>query len=135
MPISMCWPSGEYSQVNVEGMRSLRNVSVMRSRANSPRRLTQAPRLVEIVTSGDAVTMRAASADLPRPSSFRSAPKPACVDISGWIDHVELARDLEPRRRQAALTLGNERHRFKKRTKLVQQTRTVLRTGPTHGLA
>ena len=58
MPSSMCWPFGENSQAKVEGMRSFLNVSGMHSRANSPRRFTQAPRLVETVTSGEVVTMR-----------------------------------------------------------------------------
>ena len=58
MPSSICWPCGENSQLKVEGMRSLLKVSAMASRANSPRRLTQGPRLVETVTSGEVVTMR-----------------------------------------------------------------------------
>ena len=58
MPSSMCCPFGEKSQLKVEGIFSLRNRSAFSARANSPRRLTQAPRLVDTVTSGDAVTMR-----------------------------------------------------------------------------
>src|SRR6516165_6019528 len=61
MPSSMCWPFGENSQLNVEGMRSLLNVSAKVSRANRPRRFTHGPRLVDTVTSGEAVTMRAAT--------------------------------------------------------------------------
>src|SRR5262249_19031407 len=76
----------ENSQVNVEGMRSLLNVSAIASRANRPRRFTQAPRLVETVTSGEVVTMRAAYSPWSRPISLRIAPKPACVDITGWIE-------------------------------------------------
>ena len=64
MPSSMCWPFGENSQLKVEGMRSLLKVSAMLSRANSPRRFTHGPRLVETVTSGEVVTMRSASARL-----------------------------------------------------------------------
>ena len=85
MPSSMCWPLGENSQLKVEGMRSLLKVSAMLSRANRPRRLTHGPRLVETVTSGEVVTMRSASAVFSRASSLSSAPKPNCVDISGWI--------------------------------------------------
>src|SRR5580693_4093746 len=62
MPSSMCWPVGEKSQLKVEGMRSLLNVSAKTSRANRPRRLTHEPRLVDTVTSGDVVTMQAAFA-------------------------------------------------------------------------
>ena len=58
MPSSMCWPLGENSQLKVEGICSLLKVSASASRANSPRRFTQGPRLVETVTSGEAVTMR-----------------------------------------------------------------------------
>ena len=64
MPSSMCWPFGENSQLKVEGMRSLLNVSASFSRANRPRRLTHGPRLVETVTSGEVVTMRSASVRL-----------------------------------------------------------------------
>ena len=76
MPSSMCWPFGENSQLKVEAMRSLLNVSAIFSRANRPRRFTHGPRLVETVTSGDVVTMRCAKSESPRPSSFSSAPKP-----------------------------------------------------------
>ena len=85
MPSSICWPLGEKSQLNVEGMRSLLNVSASVSRANRPRRLTHGPRLVETVTSGEVVTMRSASSRLLAPSSLSNAPKPACVDITGWM--------------------------------------------------
>src|SRR5262249_52830898 len=49
------------------------------------RRLTHGPRLVDTVTSGEAVTMRSESGVTLRPSSLSSAPKPSCVDICGWI--------------------------------------------------
>ena len=84
MPSSMCWPLGENSQVKVEGMRSLLNTSAIASCANRPRRLTQAPRLVETVTSGEVVTMRRANSLSPRPSSLRMAPKPVCVEVTAW---------------------------------------------------
>ena len=83
MPSSMCWPLGENSQLKVEAMRSFLNVSAIDLRANNPRRFTQGPRLVETVTSGDVVTMRAASSDFCWPSSLSSAPKPVCVDMVG----------------------------------------------------
>ncbi len=57
----------------------------MLSRANNPRRLTHGPRLVDTVTSGEVVTTREASGVCSRASSLSSAPKPNCVDISGWI--------------------------------------------------
>ena len=85
MPSSMCWPFGENSQLKVDGMRSLLNVSAIASRANRPRRFTHGPRLVETVTSGEVVTMRAATSDFSRASSLSSAPKPNCVDMVGWI--------------------------------------------------
>ena len=43
-----------------------------------------------------------------------SAPKPACVDISGWIVTGELVRHLDARRLQAALAAGGERHAVEK---------------------
>ena len=85
MPSSICWPVGENSQLKVDGIRSLLNVSAKASRANRPRRLTHEPRLVDTVTSGDVVTMRAASGVSSRAISLSSAPKPVCVDIFGWI--------------------------------------------------
>ena len=83
MPSSICWPLGEKSQLKVEGIFSLRNRSAFSARANSPRRLTQAPRLVDTVTSGEAVTMREASSVSPRAISLSTSPKPCCVDICG----------------------------------------------------
>ena len=86
MPSSMCWPVGANSQLKVEAMRSLLNVSAIFSRANSLRRFTHGPRLVETVTSGDVVTMRLTKSESPRPSSLSSAPNPNCVDMVGWIE-------------------------------------------------
>ena len=111
MPSSICWPLGENSQLKVEGMRSLLKVSASFSRANRPRRLTQAPRLVETVTSGEVVTMRSRElAVCSRPSSLSSAPKPACVDIAG----CERDRQARPAPRCAAADGGarpaGERH-------------------------
>src|SRR5438067_221900 len=82
MPSSMCWPLGENSQLNVDGMRSLLKVSASACWANSPRRLTHGPRLVETVTSGEVVTMRSASAELSLASSLRIEPNPVWVDIT-----------------------------------------------------
>ena len=81
MPSSRCWPLGEKSQLKVDGIFSCRNRSWFSALANRPRRLTQAPRLVETVTSGDAVTMREASSLSPRASSLSTSPKPCWVDI------------------------------------------------------
>ena len=63
-------------------MRSALKVSFISSRAKRPRRFTQAPRLVETVTSGEVVTMRAAKGSPERASSLRISPKPCCVDIA-----------------------------------------------------
>ncbi len=82
MPSSMCWPLGEKVQSKVEGMRSCRNRSAIASRANSPRRFTQPPRLVETVTSGEVVTMRSASGPPMRAISAISRPKPCWVESS-----------------------------------------------------
>ncbi len=67
MPSSICWPFGENSHVEGRGNALvLERVGHAASRANRPRRLTQAPRLVETVTSGEVVTMRAASSSFAR---------------------------------------------------------------------
>ena len=97
MPSSTCWPLGENSQLKVEGMRSLLKVSAIASRANSPRRFTQPPRLVETVTSGEVVTMRCANSPSCLPISLSSAPKPACVDMLGWIVTGSVVRHRESR--------------------------------------
>ena len=82
MPSSKCCPCGEKRQWKVDGMRSVRNTSAISSRANSPRRFTHPPRLVDTVTSGDVVTMRPASAVSPFAKSCISWPKPCWVDSS-----------------------------------------------------
>ena len=79
MPSSICCPLGENSQLNVDGIRSLLNVSAIACRANNPRRFTQGPKLVETVTSGDVVTMRSANAPLLRAISSSTRPKAVCV--------------------------------------------------------
>src|SRR5262245_29546311 len=94
MPSSICWPFGENSQLNVEGICSRLNVSAMALRANKPRLFTHGPRLVETVTSGDVVTMRRENSLSLRPISLRMAPKPVCVDITGWIVTVRLSGTL-----------------------------------------
>ncbi len=51
-------------------------------RSKMPRRLTQGPRFVETVTSGEVVTSRSVNSPGSRDRSFRSLPNPSCVDIS-----------------------------------------------------
>src|ERR1700688_3137397 len=84
MPSSMCWPAGEKCQLKVDGMRSLVTVSAKASRANRPRRLTHEPRLVDTVTSGDVVTMRAASGVSVAGTLLQMAAEP------GWGDNFGL---------------------------------------------
>ncbi len=129
MPSSMCWPLGENSQLKVEGMCSLLKVSASFSSANSPRRLTHAPRLVETVTSGEVVTTRSAIADCPRPSSLSSAPKPSCVDISGLIGDREVGRRRDALGRAAALACG-ERHALEEGAQLVFRNRQPFELVP-----
>ena len=80
IPSSRCWPAGEKVQLKVDGIRSFLNVSAISSLANRPRRFTQAPRLVETVTSGEVVTMRLASSVSPLAISCMRSPNPACVE-------------------------------------------------------
>ena len=56
MPSSMCCPRGEAAHTWKEATASSRKVSACSRAENTPRRLTQPPRLVETVTSGDVVT-------------------------------------------------------------------------------
>ena len=121
MPSSMCWPLGENSQLKVEGMRSLLKVSASCSRANRPRRLTQAPRLVETVTSGEVVTMRSASARLAAAELVEDRAE------AGLRRHHRLARHRQFRRapRSAAprwrrVPLGGERHPVEERLELAR---------------
>ena len=100
-------------------MRSLRKVSGVASWANRPRRLTQPPRLVETVTSGEAVTMRCVKSSSPRPISLRIAPKPACVEFtaccgSGSLSGTGIGGAFKP-----ALAGGRERHALEKRLDLL----------------
>ena len=60
MPSSICWPWGEKCHFWALGMRWRWKISAISSAANSARRFTQPPRLVETVTSGEVVTMRRA---------------------------------------------------------------------------
>ena len=80
MPSSICWPSGEKLHFCADGIFSSRNVSATASRANSPRRFTQAPRFVETVTSGEVVSIRRDSSVSSRACASRILPNPACVD-------------------------------------------------------
>lgn len=63
-------------------MRSALNRSAVSSRANSPRRFTQGPRLVEVATSGATVTIACDKGVSSRAMSFRICPKPICVDMA-----------------------------------------------------
>ena len=92
------------------GMRSLRNVSASASRANRPRRLTQPPRLVDTVTSGEVVTIRSTRSDLSRASSLSSAPKPALRRHFRLNGHRELVGRRKARRREPPRAAGGERH-------------------------
>jgi len=56
------------------------NTSSFSSSEKTPRRLTQGPRLVETVTSGDVVTIWSASAVSVRAISARILPKPSWVE-------------------------------------------------------
>ena len=57
MPSSICCPAGRTAHFCAEGIRAAASTSAMSLRLNSPRWFTQAPRLVDTVTSGEVVTM------------------------------------------------------------------------------
>ena len=124
MPSSMCWPLGENSQLKVDGMCSLLKMSAIASCANRPRRLTQAPRLVETVTSGEVVTMRRANSLSARPISLRMAPKPVCVEVVAWNGAGSSAGTSSSgpfRRRALADANGTESRNFCKRCRRQRQ--------------
>ena len=126
MPSSMCWPCGENSQLKVDGMRSLLNVSAIFSRANRPRRFTHGPRLVETVTSGDVVTMRFAKSLSPRPISLRM-----CAE-AGLRRHRRLDRDRQarPAPRHAAPRAGARSSRRTARGRETPAARPPASSGP-----
>ena len=80
MPSSKCWPLGLISHFCGESSPRSLNTSSWLDRENSPRRFTHGPKLVDTVTSGEAVTMRSASGPPARAISSSTRPKPACVD-------------------------------------------------------
>ena len=111
-------------------MRSLLKMSAIASRANRPRRLTQAPRLVETVTSGEVVTMRRTNSLSPRPSSLRMAPKPVCVEVVAWIRRRQFGRHLDLRPLQAARAARGERHMVEKFLQARRRQRQALELVP-----
>ena len=80
MPSSMCCPCGDIAQRCAETTFSSRNVSARSARSKMPRRLTQGPRLVDTVTSGEVVTIRRANSLSPAAMSPSSRPNASCVD-------------------------------------------------------
>ena len=81
MPSSICWPVSERAHFCAETTFSVRKISSRARRLKMPRWFTQAPRLVETVTSGEVETMRPARSLCPLPRAFRIWPKAACVEI------------------------------------------------------
>ncbi len=76
----MCCPLGDAAQRWKDATCSTLNVSSCTLREKIPRRLTQPPRLVDTVTSGEAVTMRSASSPPSRASVARILPKLSWVE-------------------------------------------------------
>ena len=130
MPSSICWPLGENSQLNVDGMRSLLKMSAIASRANRPRRFTQGPRLVETVTSGDVVTMRRAKSLSPRPISLSNAPKPLCVAIVGWTVTAKLSGTSITGALSRRSLPARERHAGEKALQFLRRQREALEFVP-----
>ena len=80
MPSSMCCPRGDAAHAWNEATASSRKVSARSRAENTPRRLTQPPRFVETVTSGDVVTIRSANSLRSRPIEARIRPKLSWVE-------------------------------------------------------
>ena len=88
MPSSICWPLGLISHFWGDiSPRSL-NTSSRLAIENRPRRLTQGPRLVDTVTSGDVVTMRSASGPPCLAISSRMRPNPVCVETGPFASGI-----------------------------------------------
>src|SRR5882757_8186171 len=79
MPSSMCWPRGVLRHSWADTTFSSRKTSSASVWPNRPRRLIQAPRLVETETSGEVVTMRRLSSLSSAAMAFRILPKPSWV--------------------------------------------------------
>ena len=102
MPSSMCWPLLSRAHFCADAIFALAKTSAISLRRNSPRWLTQAPRLVETVTSGEVVTIRSARSPPAFDRSSRMRPNAAWVDCSspagagraGTLDRAEAARAL-----------------------------------------
>ena len=130
MPSSMCWPLGENSQLKVDGMCSLLKVSAIASRANSPRRFTQGPRLVETVTSGEVVTMRCgevavAAADLVEQRAEAGLRRHRRLDGDRQsFRHVDRWRVETPR------LAGGERHAVEEALQFVRRQRQAFELVP-----
>ena len=130
----MCWPVGENSHFCVEAMRSSRNVSASDCRANSPRRFTHGPRLVETVTSGEVVTMRvrkraAGARDLVENPAEADLRRDGALRFGG-----EPVRHRDARRMPATLALRRRRGRSARTASDRVPGRRDLRTHPIRGL-
>ena len=82
MPSSMCWPFLFPLHFWADAIFAFAKTSGISLRRKSPRWFTQAPRLVETVTSGEVVTIRSARSPPCFERSSRMRPKAACVDCS-----------------------------------------------------
>ena len=116
MPSSICWPVGEKSQFECRRNALALERPAKASRANRPRRLTHEPRLVDTVTSGDVVTMRAASGVSLRAISLSSAPRnrSASTFLVGTAP-AAFGRHRDAGGLQAALAIACKRHAIEKR--------------------
>ena len=114
-------------------MRSLLKVSAMLSRANSPRRLTQGPRLVETVTSGDVVTMRCANSLSPRPISLRMRAEAGLRRHHRLDGDGKLIRHRDARRLQAALAACARTARVRGIPAAARRASAAPRTYPIRG--
>ena len=103
MPSSTCWPRRLSAQSCDDARRSCRNTSACSARLNTLRRLTHGPRLVDTVTSGEVVMMRAASSPSSRASSPMIRPN------ASWVE-ARLAR--RPTGSVAGTGIGRARMRL-----------------------
>ena len=119
MPSSMCWPLGENSQLKVEGMRSLLNgvgQLLAREQAAPVDPGAEIGRDRDVGRGGDDALGEIASSRR-RELVAAVAPKPCCVDITGWIGDRQVRRHRDAVRVAGARLALRERHAIEKRAR------------------
>ena len=126
----LCWCADHFC---ADAIFALAKTSAISLRRNRPRWLTQAPRLVETVTSGEVVTIRSASAPPALARSSRMRPNAAWVDCSSPAG-AGMCRDLDRAERARPLVAGDAAVVDQRLDRRRAHCRRCLRAVPTRGL-